>query len=97
MKKNVMMSAVLGAMVVAAGTAKADDAADLKQLQEQVKLQKQELVDLLAKMEQLEKTQQNTNDKVKTADWASNMKLKGDFRYRYEWQEYRRLQGAWIC
>lgn len=87
MKKNVMMSAVLGAMVVAAGAAKADDAADLAKLQEQVKLQKQELVDLLAKMEQIEKGQKAAKADLKKSDWASKMKINGDFRYRQEWRD----------
>jgi hypothetical protein len=84
MKKNLMMSAVLGAMVISAGAVKADEAADLKELQAQLKMQKQEMIDLLAKMEQIEKAQGETKAQVKDMDWASNIKLKGDLRYRYE-------------
>lgn len=87
MKKNVMMGAVLGAMVVAAGVAKADDSAELKALKQQLQLQKQELADLLAKMEQIETSQQSTSAVTEATDWASRIRLNGDFRYRYELRE----------
>lgn len=87
MKKNVMMSAFLGAVVVATGVAQADDATELQALKRQVEMQKQEMIDLLAKMEQIEKSQQNTKTQMADMSWASNVKLKGDFRYRYEMRE----------
>ncbi|MFC1467395.1 putative porin [Verrucomicrobiota bacterium] len=83
MKKSMMMCVVLGLMV-SAGVAKADDKAELKSLQEQLKLQKQELVKLLAKMEQLEKSQSATQAEVKDMSWTSDVKVKADLRYRYE-------------
>lgn len=87
MKKKGMKSAVLGAMVAAASVATADESTELNTLKQQVQIQKQELAALMEKMELIEKNQTATTAQVDSMGWASNIILKGDFRYRYESRE----------
>lgn len=81
--KNKMMNAALGLSMIAS-IAGAEEAINLSELQAQLKMQQQEMTDLLAKMEQLEEKQSTTKEDVKAISWAKDIKLKADMRYRYE-------------
>lgn len=86
MNKKSIYSIALGFAVSAMPALAAEETDEVTLLRQQVRLQEQQLKGLNKRLDSLESAPATVAVPAK-ASWADKITIKGDIRYRYEWQE----------